>query len=88
MLPTLEPDGSRTEEKINPCDFVDVNERVFEKGHKKMAKLYDTNKKCLCCGREYPLYTHNTHCTCGHFLYVVGSLYSPRIAPAQPSKKI
>lgn len=45
------------------------------------VKMYGAYKKCMCCGRVYPVDTKQTHCDCEAkgYLYVVNQYYQPRV---------
>ena len=41
-------------------------------------KSVNNYKKCLCCGKTYNALGKDTHCSCGGFLYSMGTIYTPK----------
>lgn len=44
-----------------------------------MAISVDTYKKCLKCGDKYRIDSDRTKCLCGGHLFIVGSVYQPKV---------
>ena len=50
-------------------------------------KPINNYKKCFCCGRKYRADAKETNCSCGGFLYMIGTIYQEKVKGANDERK-